>query len=105
MNDMNEIMRWYNAKRAGGGVVQPWEVEAAYKAKMTAAANQALQSRKLELAQGGLEEDKRMGTERIRMNSELLRQQELDRKAAIKAGQWKLGGQLGSAAMLYGYLG
>ena len=92
--DMNEIMRWYNAQRAAGKVVQPWEVEAAYKGKMEGVLNKAFQGKQLALAQSSLDEKKRM-------NTELLRQQDLDREAAIKAGKWKLGGQLASTAGLY----
>jgi len=101
--DMNEIMRWYNQQRAAGKVIQPWEVEAAYKSAMDVDASKALQGRKLALAQAGLEEQKRMNTQKIGMDQELLRQQDLDRQASIKAGKYRLGGQLGSAAMLYGF--
>ncbi len=91
---LERIQRWYNASKAAGKIVQPWEMEAAYKAEMDKEAQEAAAMRGLSIQQAGLDE-------KIRMNNETIKQMNRDRDAATKAGQWGLLGKLGGAAASY----
>jgi hypothetical protein len=59
-SSLNKIQRWMAAKRAAGVVVQPWELEAAYKAELDSAASNQRQGRSLSLQAEALAESKRM---------------------------------------------
>lgn len=69
---MNKIMRWYNARRSSGKTVQPWELEAAYKAELGANADRAAtlanQNRSLSLQERSLADNTRLREEEIAAN-------------------------------------
>jgi hypothetical protein len=93
-NSLGKISRWYNQQKASGKVVQPWELESAFKGEMDASADEASQSRSLGIKEASLEE-----TKRSNIASEAARLAEIE--ASKKAAQSKLFGQLGSGALAY----
>lgn len=83
---LNKVMRWYNARKAAGHVIQPWELEAAYRAELEALGKTAYQNR-------SLSESKRQFDAQMAFNREQM-------EGAETAGKYQLAGQLGTAAVL-----
>jgi hypothetical protein len=72
-SSLGSISRWYNAKKASGKSVQPWELQAAYRGELGNMSGQRNASRSLTLQQSRdektLEQQKLRDAEIARMNS------------------------------------
>jgi hypothetical protein len=100
--DMDDITRYMTASKAAGKIVQPWQYHALLKEKMDAINARALQARSLSQTDTALGLQAARQNEVARMNAVNINQLEQDRDAAREAGKWRLGGQLGSAALWAG---
>lgn len=90
----SSIYNWYMARKAAGQKVQPWEYEAAEKAKLESLSDVKKSNRANDISQATLDAQKAY-------NDALLEQEEKDREAAEKAGKTQLAGQLTTAGTGY----
>lgn len=103
-DDLGEISRWFQSRKAAGIEPQPWELEKIITAKYKDLYNQQSQNRALGIAEQRAALGKEELAERIRMQNEMIRQNALNRESMDRAGKWNLGSQLASAALVAPYL-
>lgn len=101
-NSLNKVRRWYDARRAAGIQVQPWELEAAYKAELDALNNKSLQSRSLSIQEKNAADAL---AERSREFDATMAQREADRAASERAGKTQALTSLGTTGAGLWYLG
>lgn len=110
-DSMGKIARWYNARRAAGIQVQPWELEKAYEGEMSALVAKKQQANQFNQ---GLEEKQRQFNINTDLENQILaerkrqfglnqNQADLDRRSKETTGLLSAGtNALTTAAMLYG---
>jgi hypothetical protein len=103
-DDLSEISRWFQSRKAAGIEPQPWELERLITAKYQNLYNQQAQNRALGIAEQRAALGKDELAERIRMQNEMIKQNALNRESMDTAGKWNLGSQLASAALVAPYL-
>lgn len=103
-DDLSEINRWFQSRKAAGVEPQPWELEKLITAKYKDLYNQQAQNRSLGIAEQRAALGQADLAERIRMQNEMIRQNALNRESMDTAGKWNLGTQLASAALTAPYL-
>lgn len=103
-DDLSEINRWFQSRKAAGIEPQPWELERLITAKYQNLYNQQAQNRALGIAEQRAALGKDELAERIRMQNEMIKQNALNRESMDTAGKWNLGSQLASAALVAPYL-
>jgi hypothetical protein len=114
-DDMSDVSRWFQTRKAAGIVPQPWELEKLIQGKYKALYNERANMRGLGVQEGRLAETKRMNDINVNQKvldrglqqqilSDKINQIELDRKAAREAGIWNLAGSVGTTAAMYPYL-
>ncbi|MFH1147220.1 MAG: hypothetical protein V1736_05880, partial [Pseudomonadota bacterium] len=104
-SSLGKIQRWYNAKKAAGQIVQPWELEAAYEGEMNALQNKQTANRGLTLQAEGLTMQAARDAESRRMNdvNTELKREEIE--AGEKSSTMGALGTLGTTALMAKQLG
>jgi len=77
-SSLGKIARWYNAKKASGQTVQPWEMEAAYEGEMDSLSKNRTANRSLSLQQKSLDLQAARDAENVKqtaINTDLTREQ------------------------------
>jgi len=103
-DDLNEISRWFQSRKAAGIEPQPWELEKLITAKYKDLYTNQEQNRALGIAEQREALRKEELGERIRMQNEMIRQNALNRESMNSAGKWNLGSSLLSTALIAPYL-
>ena len=103
-DDISDIQRWWQSRKAAGIEPQPWELERLLAAKYKGLYDKQAETRALGAEKERVNLTKMALDEKIRMNNELARQRVLDRAAMDRAAQMNILGQLGASALIAPYL-
>ena len=103
-DDMNDVSRWFQTRKAAGIVPQPWELDKLLQNKYKALYNERANMRNLGVQEKMLGVREKTLAEQARMNDIRVQQNEKDRQAAREAGIWNLAGSVGTTALMYPYL-
>jgi len=87
---MDEIMRAINARKAAGHIVQPWEVEAAYRANFGEKEKKRAEQRKSDITQTDIAQRYDLGMKGLSLKEKKLlaeiSEMDKDRKASEQSG-------------------
>jgi len=86
-SSLSKLQRYFNAKKAAGQIVQPWELEEAYAGELSSLASQKTANRQLSLAQEAQAETKRANAVTEALNAQKLAEAKAEYESTLANNQ------------------